>query len=140
METKTMREKPPTHDWLTHRARASPEKTALVEADDGTEWSYAKLDDAVEATAGRLASLGVESGDHLGVLMETRLAFVRLVHATMRLGAVLVPLNARLARPELERQAETADISALVCERETEADAVAVAENFDGGNLSLIHI
>jgi O-succinylbenzoic acid--CoA ligase len=116
-------------DWLAHRARVSPEATALVEAADGSEWSYAELDSAVEETAGRLAGLGVGEGDHLGVLMETRVAFVRLVHAAMRLGAVLVPLNARLAKPELSRQAATADLNLLVCERETEDGAVAVAED-----------
>jgi O-succinylbenzoic acid--CoA ligase len=116
------------HDWLTDRARTSPEATALVEAADGTRWSYVQLDAAVEETAGRLAALGLRPGDHLGVLMETRVAFVRLVHAAMRLGAVLVPLNARLARPELVRQVETADLTLLVCERETEADAVGVSE------------
>jgi len=121
-------------DWLAERARTSPGATALVEATDGestgdeTEWTYAELDSAVEETAGRLAALGVRSGDHLGVLMETRVAFVRLVHAAMRLGAVLVPLNARLARPELTRQAEVADLNLLVCEDATEADAVAISE------------
>ncbi|UPV76247.1 o-succinylbenzoate--CoA ligase [Halorussus limi] len=116
------------HDWLAERVRTSPEATALVEAEDGAEWSYAELDSAVEETAARLAALGLEPGDHLGVLMETRVAFVRLVHAAMRLGAVLVPLNARLARPELARQAETADLNLLVCERETESEAVAISE------------
>lgn len=115
-------------DWLTHRARVSPEAIALVEARDGTEWTYADLDAAVDETVGRLAALGVQPGDHLGVLMETRMAFVRLVHAAMRLGALLVPLNARLARPELTRQAETADLNLLVCEAETEADALVVSE------------
>ncbi|WP_157971780.1 AMP-binding protein, partial [Halorussus litoreus] len=115
-------------DWLAHRARTSPKATALIEADDGTEWSYADLDAAVAETASRLASLGVREGDHLGVLMETRIAFVRLVHAAMRLGAVLVPLNARLARPELSRQAAVADLTLLVCEADTEDDAVAIAE------------
>ncbi|WP_137286937.1 o-succinylbenzoate--CoA ligase [Halorussus salinisoli] len=119
----------PTRDWLTHRARSSPEAIALVEADDGTEWTYADLDSAVEETAGRLAALGVRAGDHLGVLMETRVAFVRLVHAATRLGAVLVPLNARLARPELARQAEVAELNLVVCEAETEADAVAIADD-----------
>jgi O-succinylbenzoic acid--CoA ligase len=123
-----------TDDWLTERARTSPEAVALVEAPDGestgdeTEWTFAELDSAVEETAGRLAALGVRSGDHLGVLMETRVAFVRLVHAAMRLGAVLVPMNTRLARPELTRQAEVADLNAVVCESETEADAVAISE------------
>ncbi|USZ76062.1 o-succinylbenzoate--CoA ligase [Halorussus vallis] len=115
-------------DWLTHQTRSSPDATALVEASDGREWTYAELDVAVEETAGLLAGIGVDEGDHLGVLMETRVAFVRLAHATMRLGAVLVPLNARLARPELARQAEIADLDALVCGRDTEDDAVAAVE------------
>jgi O-succinylbenzoic acid--CoA ligase len=115
-------------DWLAERARTSPEAVALVEAGDSVEWTYAELNSTVEETAGRLAALGVRSGDHLGMLMETRFAFVRVVHAAMRLGAVLVPLNARLARPELTRQADVADLNVLVCESETEADAVAVSE------------
>jgi len=117
-----------TADWLARRARTSPDATALVEATDGTEWTYADLDEAVAETAGRLAALGVRAGDHLGVLMETRVAFVRLVHAAARLGAVLVPLNARLAAPELARQAAVADLTLLVCEAETESEALAAAE------------
>lgn len=106
----------------------SPEATALVDAETGVERTYAELDAAVERTAGRLASLGVRAGDHLGVLLETRPAFVRLVHAAMRLGAVLVPLNVRLARPELSRQADLAEPTLLVCEADTEADALALGE------------
>ncbi|WP_135805438.1 o-succinylbenzoate--CoA ligase [Halorussus marinus] len=117
-----------TVDWLARRARISPDATALIEAADATEWTYADLDEAVAATAGRLAALGVREGDHLGVLMETRVAFVRLVHAAARLGAVLVPLNARLADPELARQAAVADLTLLVCEAETESAAVAASE------------
>ncbi|WP_327052147.1 o-succinylbenzoate--CoA ligase [Halomicrococcus gelatinilyticus] len=114
-------------DWLAHRAAASPDATAIVAADDGTELTYADLDVRVAETAGRLAALGLREGDHLGVLMETRLASVRLVHAAMRLGCVLVPLNVRLARPELRSQVATADLAALVCEADTGADATAVA-------------
>jgi len=66
--------------------------------------------------------------------METRVAFVRVVHAAMRLGAVLVPLNARLARPELSRQAETTDLTLLVCERDTEGDAITVAGDGESGS------
>ncbi|GAA0244088.1 o-succinylbenzoate--CoA ligase [Haladaptatus pallidirubidus] len=112
-----------TMDWLAHRAAVSPEATALIEAEDGEKWTYADLDSAVEETAGRLAGLGLRAGDHLGVLMETRMASVRLVHAAMRLGCVLVPLNVRLAKPELRRQASHTDLSALVCEAETESMA-----------------
>ncbi|RBI63717.1 2-succinylbenzoate-CoA ligase [halophilic archaeon] len=115
------------NDWLADRAAVSPDATALVEAADGTEWTYADLDAAVEETAAQLAALGLRPGDHLGALMETRPAAVRLVHAAMRLGCVLVPLNVRLARPELRRQVEVADLAALVSEAATDADARAVA-------------
>ncbi|WP_101297688.1 AMP-binding protein [Halegenticoccus soli] len=115
------------NDWLTHRARATPDSTALVAADTGREWDYAELDAAVERTAGRLAALGVTAGDHLGVLLPSRVVYVRLVHAAMRLGATLVPLSDRLTATELADQIETADLTALVCGAETEARAVEAA-------------
>jgi o-succinylbenzoate---CoA ligase len=116
-----------TRDWLAHRAEISPDATAVVEAEDGSERTYADLDSTVEKTAGRLAGLGLRAGDHLGVLMETRMGAVRLVHAAMRLGCVLVPLNVRLAPPELRRQVAVTDPSALVCDADTESVARDVA-------------
>jgi O-succinylbenzoic acid--CoA ligase len=111
----------PSRDWLSHRADASPDATALVEAATGATWSVADLHAAVDRTAGRLAALGVGAGDHLGVVAPSRVSTVRLVHAAMRLGAVLVPLGPRLTARELRRNAETADVTTLVCTAETEA-------------------
>ncbi len=128
MNGKPMNE-PPMNDWLSHRADVSPEQTAIIEAADGSEWTYAELDSTVEETAGRLAGFGVQSGDHLGMLMGTRMDGVLLVHAAMRLGCVLVPLNVRLATPELRRQVEVTDLSALVCEADTESVAREAARN-----------
>ncbi|WP_049899484.1 class I adenylate-forming enzyme family protein [Halococcus agarilyticus] len=115
------------NDVLAHRVRATPDATALIDAGSGREWSYADLDAAVDRTAGRLAGLGIESGDHLGCLLDTRPAAVRLVHAALRLGCVLVPLNTRLAPNELEDRIERADLAALICEADTEASAVAAS-------------
>lgn len=110
-------------DWLAHRARATPTATAIVDAIDGTASTYAALDERVEVLAGRLSALGVGVEDHLGVCLHTRRAFVELAHAAMRLGAVLVPLNARLTAPELATRVEQADVSVVVCGGATE-DAV----------------
>ena len=108
------------NDILTHRVRATPETTALIDA-EGRELSYAALDAMVERTAKRLSALGLESGDHLGLLVDTRVAAVRTIHAAMRVGCVLVPLNGRLAPPELESRIERADLTVLVCAADTEA-------------------
>ena len=116
-------------DWLTHRVRATPERTALVRASTGETLTFSTLDALVGDLAGRLAALGVESGDHLGMVVETSLAAVCTVHAADRLGAVLVPVGDDRTATELATQLEVADVTTLVCSTDTEARAV---DAFDG--------
>ena len=115
------------HDWLTHRANATPDDLALIDTDTDTRWSYSGLDAAVDETAGRLAALGIESGDHVGMLMSTQLLSVCLLHAAQRLGLRLVPLNTRLTAAELGGQIDHSDLSMLVCGADTEQLAVEAA-------------
>jgi len=114
-------------DEVHLQATANPDRTALVDAATDESWTYAELDDAVAETAGRLAALGVEPGDRVAVLLETRPAFARLAFAAARLGAVLVPLNARLSRAELVQQADAVSPVLVACGSDTEADADALA-------------
>jgi O-succinylbenzoic acid--CoA ligase len=117
------------YDWLSHRVRATPERTALVRASTGETLDFAGLDAMVDDLAGRLVALGVEPGDHLGMVIETRLAAVCTVHAADRLGAVLAPLGADLTPPELRSRIDAADVTVLVCSETTEEPAI---EAFDG--------
>jgi O-succinylbenzoic acid--CoA ligase len=113
-------------DWLAHRAAATPDATAIRVA-GGPATEYRTLDDRVEELAGRLSALGVGVGTHLGVCLPTRPAFVELVHAAMRLGAVLVPLQARSTARELADRARRADCSLLCCGAATEPTALEAA-------------
>ena len=115
------------YDWLTHRAAATPEDLALIDTDTDTRWSYSGLDAAVDETAGRLSALGIEAGDHVGMLMGTQLLSVCLLHAAQRLGVRLVPLNDRLTAAELAAQINHSDLSVLVCGADTEQLAVEAA-------------
>lgn len=119
-------------DWLAHRASATPTATALVEVDTGRTLTYAALDKRVEELAGRLSALGVGVDDHLGVCLSTRPVYVDLVHAAMRLGAVLVPLNARLTPPELANRLDRADVTHLVTGAATERAALDAGASCDG--------
>ncbi len=123
-------------DWVAQRARASPDATALIDASDNTHWTYHELTRAVNETAGHLAGVGVLPGDHVGVLLETSVAYVRLIHAVARLGAVLVPLNTRLTEAELAPQIERAGVSVLVCSDDTEATAAAT----EGTGVSVVSL
>jgi O-succinylbenzoic acid--CoA ligase len=69
--------------------------------------------------------------DHVGVVCEARPGFVDLVHATMRVGAVLVPLNARLTRSELAERVDRADLSILVADATTAERATDASDGTD---------
>jgi O-succinylbenzoic acid--CoA ligase len=116
-------------DWLAQRAGATPDATALLDPTTDETVTYATLDEAVDRTAGQLAALGVSAGDHVGILMETRRAFVRLVHAVMRLDAVLVPVHARETVATVGAQLDRADVTTLVCGPSTRDVALAAGED-----------
>src|SRR5712692_11189037 len=88
-------------DWLHQRARICPERLALIAGDGTDRWTFSSLDRHVTKTANYLVALGVGADDRVALLMRNGRTFVTLVHALSRLGAVLVPLNTRLAPTEI---------------------------------------
>jgi O-succinylbenzoic acid--CoA ligase len=106
-------------DWLRQRAQVTPDRPALS-TDDDTNWSFADLERRVEAAAVVLAEQGVAAGTHVGINAPNGAGFVVAVHALMRLGAVIVPLNTRLTPAECDWQRQDADLRLLL-----DADAVA---------------
>jgi len=128
-------------DWLAQRSGATPDAEALVAAASGTQWTYAELDAAAGKMAGSLAALGLAAGDRLGVFLETRIEYVTLVHAAMRLGVRLVPVSDRLTDAELGPRLATGDVTALVCGEGTEQRAVeATGENGDGPAVPVVSL
>lgn len=106
-------------DWLAYRARVTPDATALIDGSSGAQQTFEEFDAAVEECAGRLAALGAEVEAHVGMVLESRTAAVRLVHAASRVGAVLVPLSPSLTAAELGPRVEQADLDLLVHEDAT---------------------
>lgn len=100
------------HDWLSRRAETHPAHPALL-AEEAT-WTFAELAERVMGAAGVLAALGVGAGDRVALLARNGPAFVATVHALGRLGAVLVPLNARLTADELAWQLSDCGASLLL--------------------------
>ena len=60
-----------------------------------------EFEQRIDALARGLASLGVLRGDRVAVLMLNCHRYLELYYACARMGAVIVPLNIRLARPEI---------------------------------------
>ncbi|MEU4279846.1 long-chain fatty acid--CoA ligase [Streptomyces tanashiensis] len=125
--------------WPARRDRRSPRRTALLH--EGRPIDYAELHGRCTRLAHALRGAGVERGDRVAYLGPNHPAFLETLFATGLLGAVFVPLNTRLAVPELLHQLADSGSGVLVhagqsAERVTElADGAALATLLavDGG-------
>ena len=99
-------------DWLRQRAALTPRRNALVFEDDA--WSFAQLDSAVDAACAMLRGRGITADQRIGIRAQNSAGFVVAVHALMRLGAVLVPINTRLTPAEVEWQRQDAELHSLL--------------------------
>ncbi|GAA3547097.1 long-chain fatty acid--CoA ligase [Amycolatopsis ultiminotia] len=98
--------------WPARRARMTPDRTAVVHGEDRI--TYARLAARTAAVAGGLRRLGVRRGDRVGYLGPNHPAYLETLFATAALGAVFVPVNTRLAEPEVEFVLGDAGVSVLV--------------------------
>lgn len=85
--------------WVERWSELAPDRSAVVF--EGEAISYRDLQRRADRTACWLQSLGVEKGDRVAVLLHNCPEFLDLYLACARLGAIFVPVNFRLAGPEL---------------------------------------
>ena len=86
-------------DWISHHADWDGGKIAI--RFEGEEISYAAFDARVRRLAAMLkGELGIAPGDRVAHLGANSPELLDLLFACARLGAILVPLNWRLAAPE----------------------------------------
>ena len=103
-------------DLIERNAAFTPQKAAVIF--EGEELTYAALQARIECTARALkAELGVSSGDRVAILSLNRPDYIVLLYACARLGAMLVPLNWRLAVPEQMFILSDASVKVLVLEQ-----------------------
>ena len=89
-------------DWLARHALYSPDKTALIEIATGRRVSYAEFNSEANRVCRYLQNLGVKPGDRVAVLLPNCVELLFILFGTTKLGAIFVPLNHKLAAPEIE--------------------------------------
>ncbi|MCL6671018.1 MULTISPECIES: acyl-CoA synthetase [Streptomyces] len=98
--------------WPARRARKTPHRTALIHG--GTSLTYARLYERTTRLAHALRARGVRRGDRIAYLGPNHPAYLETLFAAGTLGAVFVPLNTRLAGPEIAFQLSDSGAKALV--------------------------
>src|SRR3954451_17995265 len=87
-------------DFLARSVHTWRDRVAVVEGD--RRFTYAEFGARVERQSGALAALGVTPGDRVAVLAPNGAMALEAHFAPMRIEAVVVMLNTRLAAGELE--------------------------------------
>jgi malonyl-CoA/methylmalonyl-CoA synthetase len=84
-------------------AQKFPDKVALEFIDPPLQrLTYAELNKLVNQTAGYLQSLGLQQGDRIAIQLSKCLEFILIHLATVRLGAISLPLNLAYPPDELK--------------------------------------
>jgi fatty-acyl-CoA synthase len=86
-------------EWIFKRALTHPARAFLKEGD--RVFDNRRFNERVNATAGALMDLGIKKGDRVAVLMINCSELLEVFFACAKTGAVMVPLNFKLALPEL---------------------------------------
>ncbi|MET7700695.1 o-succinylbenzoate--CoA ligase [Streptomyces sp. NPDC005485] len=98
--------------WPARRARKTPHRTALIHGD--TAVTYAELYGRTTRLAHALKARGIRRGDRIAYLGPNHPSYLETLFAAGTLGAVFVPLNTRLAGPEIAYQLADSGAKALV--------------------------
>ena len=97
---------------LERNARKYPFQQAVVSAD--TRVNYYELDQLVNRFANALSSRGIKNGDKVVLFMPNTLEFIISYFSVLRLGAIIVPVNAKLTGSEVQYILQHSDAKALI--------------------------
>ena len=123
-------------DLLAHRARVTPDRPALEDLDSGERYDYAGLNErAARLAAAARQQWGLEEGDRLAYLGHSRAEFFAMLFGCAKAGLILVPLNWRLAVPELAVLLADCEPRALIFGTEFNDAATTLAQDQPGLTL-----
>ena len=98
--------------WIRRRAAITGARPAVRES--SRELSYAAFEARCARCAGWLRAHGVGRGDRVALLQGNGTPFLETVFAAARLGAIAVPINTRLAPPEVRELLDDAEPAVLL--------------------------
>ncbi len=107
----------PDMNWfsvLAHHATRTPDRVITVFEDESI--TYGEMARRATSLAGGLAARGIDRGQVVGLLSYNCPEFLETIFAANFLGAIAMPINWRLAAPEVRYILEHSGAGALVCD------------------------
>ncbi|MBX3080650.1 MAG: long-chain fatty acid--CoA ligase [Anaerolineae bacterium] len=109
-------------DWIAFHADRTPEKLAVIDQGTGRHFTYGEFNDRAARLAGYMRSAwGLSTGDRVAILAKNSSDYFEFQFACIKLGVMMLPLNWRLAEPELLYILNDAGAVGIVYDAEFEA-------------------
>lgn len=99
--------------WMAKRRLKSPDKPALIFGND-EQLTYREFADLADAASTMLAHRGIRKGDSVAYLGENSPEFLTVLFGAAQIGAVFVPVNTRLAAPEIAHVLSDSGVRMLI--------------------------
>lgn len=125
-------------DWLKRWAMYAPANIALQSGEEGRAFTYRELYARSNRVAKALRErFDVRAGDRVAAVVQNELDYITLFFATQRLNAILVPVNFRFTRSEVEHICRDSGAKLIIFERVFWSSIEALTKdvrvwNFDG--------
>lgn len=81
-------------------AETYPHKPAIIMGSSGEMVTYRELDERSNQGAQLFRSLGLKTGDHIGMMLENNRQFLEIAWAAQRAGLIFTPISTHLTRDE----------------------------------------
>lgn len=103
-------------DLVRNQVEKRPEKTAILFQEQSI--SYEAFGNDVSRAAGMLHGLGINYGERVGLMFPNRPEMLFLCVACFRLGIVVVPINTRYQRGEIEYALDHSECRLLLVDQQ----------------------
>lgn len=113
------------------RGLARSQAGALAVIDGDRQLTYAELDERSSRLGNWLIDSGAKSGDRVAVLLGNRLEYCEVAAGIAKAGLVMVPLNPRMAAPEVDYIVGHAGATTLIVDAAYLDLAVGVADTIE---------
>ncbi|MGA0784051.1 MAG: class I adenylate-forming enzyme family protein, partial [Ilumatobacteraceae bacterium] len=104
-------------DPLRRGLCVAPDSPAVVDTAAKLTLTFTELDLRCRSIAGGFSALGLRPGDRVALLMANGHTYIESYVALPAAGFVIVPINTRLADPEIEYILRDAGVRALITDR-----------------------
>ena len=112
---------------LQRHATMSPDRKAVIY--EGETYTYREFSARVRSVVTGLVNSGVQAGDRVAYVGFNSATLLELVYACAHIGAIFVPVNFRLAPPEVEFILQHSGASVVIVEETHRAGVQDIAKN-----------